>query len=124
MSFIAAILLSIEDIAVQIEEPFAILPLEFQHMWLLRDVEKTRSLMEWSLQQQDQGGNPSRRRAGRPSARAAALSRVSPGQSAASSPMEPTSAAERLTQLRELVDAGLVTDAEYEEERQDIVSAL
>ena len=32
--------------------------------------------------------------------------------------------AERLAQLRELVDAGLLTDAEYEEKRQRIVSAL
>ena len=53
---------------------------------------------------------------------------VSAQQSAASRPSrpseEPTSAAERLTQLRELLDAGLLTDAEYEEKRQGIVSAL
>ena len=144
-TFIGAILLSIEDIAVQIEEPFAILPLQYQHMWLLRDVEKTRSLMEWSLQQQ-QRRDPERapaepaslRGAGRPSARAAwsRVSAVEPGgggaveggggavEDAASRPAEPTGAAERLAQLRELVDAGLLTDAEYEEKRQRIVSAL
>ena len=42
MTFISFIFLSIEDIAVQIEEPFAILPLEVQHKWLLRDAEQTR----------------------------------------------------------------------------------
>ena len=45
MTFISFIFLSIEDIAVQIEEPFAILPLEVQHKWLLRDAEQTRWLM-------------------------------------------------------------------------------
>ena len=125
VSFIAAILLSIEDIAVQIEEPFAILPLEFQHMWLLRDVEKTRSLMKWSLQRQD--GKPQRAAAVRPSelpSARLARTRVSSEQSAASRPMEPRSAGERLAQLQELVDAGLITDAEYDEKRQGIMSAL
>ena len=48
MIFISFIFLSIEDIAVQIEEPFAILPLEVQHKWLLRDAEQTRWLMQFS----------------------------------------------------------------------------
>jgi len=48
VAFIASIFLSIEDIAVQIEEPFAVLPLELQHTWLLRDVGKSRSLMDWT----------------------------------------------------------------------------
>ena len=53
------------------------------------------------------------------------LSRVSAQQSAVSRPTEPTSASDRLTQLRQLADEGLlVTDAEYEEKRQGIVSAL
>eukprot|EP00908_Phaeocystis_cordata_P018151 Transcript_29547.p1 GENE.Transcript_29547~~Transcript_29547.p1 ORF type:complete len:490 (-),score=158.35 Transcript_29547:57-1481(-) len=47
MVFISFIFLSIEDIAVQIEEPFAILPLEVQHKWLLRDAEQTRWLMRY-----------------------------------------------------------------------------
>ena len=47
MLLISFIFLSIEDIAVQIEEPFAILPLEVQHKWLLRDAGETRSLMDW-----------------------------------------------------------------------------
>ena len=47
MLFISFVFLSIEDIAVQIEEPFAILPLEVQHKWLLRDAEETRGLMRW-----------------------------------------------------------------------------
>ena len=46
ITFIGAIFLSIEDIAVQIEEPFAILPLDFHHQWLLRDVEQSYRLME------------------------------------------------------------------------------
>ena len=52
------------------------------------------------------------------------MSRVSAQTSAASRATEQASAAERLTQLGELVDAGLVTDAEYEEKRQSIVSQL
>ena len=48
MIFISFIFLSIEDIAVQIEEPFAILPLEVQHKWLLRDAKQTRWLMQFS----------------------------------------------------------------------------
>ena len=48
MVFISFIFLSIEDIAVQIEEPFAILPLDVQHKWLVRDAEQTRWLMRYS----------------------------------------------------------------------------
>ena len=55
---------------------------------------------------------------------ALSVSRVSAQTSAASRATEQASAAERLTQLGELVDAGLVTDAEYEEKRQSIVSQL
>jgi predicted membrane chloride channel (bestrophin family) len=40
MVFISFVFLSIEDIAVQIEEPFAILPLEVQHERLLRDIQQ------------------------------------------------------------------------------------
>ena len=47
MLFISFIFLTIEDIAVQIEEPFAILPLDVQHAWLLRDENQTRVLMRW-----------------------------------------------------------------------------
>ena len=47
MLFISFVFLSIEDIAVQIEEPFAILPLDVQHKWLLRDVEQTSRLTRW-----------------------------------------------------------------------------
>ena len=47
MTFVSFIFLSIEDIAVQIEEPFAILPLEMHHKWLLRDEEEGRALMSW-----------------------------------------------------------------------------
>ncbi|EOD41502.1 hypothetical protein EMIHUDRAFT_460918 [Emiliania huxleyi CCMP1516] len=39
------------DIAVQIEEPFAILPLHVQHQWLLRDAEQTRWLMRYGSRQ-------------------------------------------------------------------------
>jgi putative membrane protein len=48
VTFIASIFLSIEDIAVQIEEPFAVLPLDMHHQWLLRDVETSHKLMLWS----------------------------------------------------------------------------
>ena len=47
MTFISFIFLSIEDIAVQIEEPFGILPLELQHKWLVRDANQTQALMRW-----------------------------------------------------------------------------
>ena len=47
MLFISFIFLSIEDIAVQIEEPFAILPLEVQHQWLMRDAQQARKLSRW-----------------------------------------------------------------------------
>lgn len=59
MIFISFIFLSIEDIAVQIEEPFAILPLEVQHKWLLRDAKQTRWLMQFSKR-------PAKRRLDRP----------------------------------------------------------
>ena len=39
------IFLSIEDIAVQIEEPFSILPLIKCHKWLLTDVRRTQALV-------------------------------------------------------------------------------
>ena len=45
MLFVSFIFLSIEDIAVQIEEPFAILPLVKCHKWLLADVRRMRSLV-------------------------------------------------------------------------------
>ena len=53
VTFIAAIFLSIEDISVQIEEPFAVLPLDIHHGWLVRDVESSRQLMAWSSQTLD-----------------------------------------------------------------------
>ena len=98
-------------------------------MWLGRDVEKTRVLMDWSLTRQREGDavpdGPERAVATAASTRGAALSMLSATQDAAGLPTEPAaSAAARLTQLRELLDAGLVTDAEYEEKRQHIVGAL
>lgn len=45
MLFVSFIFLSIEDIAVQIEEPMAILPLIKCHKWLLEDVRRMRSLV-------------------------------------------------------------------------------
>lgn len=38
MAFLSVIFLSIEDISVQIEEPFCILPLELHQKWLKRDI--------------------------------------------------------------------------------------
>ena len=46
MIFISFICLSIEDIAVQIEEPFSILPLVKCHKWLLNEVRRMRSLVQ------------------------------------------------------------------------------
>jgi len=48
MLFIGFIFLSIEDIAIQIEEPFEILPLHMHQKWLVRDVHQTKRLMTWS----------------------------------------------------------------------------
>jgi len=48
MFFISSIFLSIEDIAVQIEEPFVTLPLEKHQKWLLWDAEQIQKLMRWS----------------------------------------------------------------------------
>ena len=48
MLFIGFIFLSIEDIAVQIEEPFAILPLELHQKYLLRDARSMEKLMDWA----------------------------------------------------------------------------
>lgn len=45
MLFIGFIFLSIEDIAVQIEEPFAILPLEEHQRWLERDAQQMKRIM-------------------------------------------------------------------------------
>ena len=48
MLFIGFIFLSIEDIAVQIEEPFAILPLELHLKWLTYDADKVSALARWA----------------------------------------------------------------------------
>jgi len=48
MLFISYVFLSIEDIAVQIEEPFVTLPLELHQKWLLWDAEQMQALMRWT----------------------------------------------------------------------------
>ena len=48
MLFVSFIFLSIEDIAVQIEEPFSILPLVKCHKWLQKDVRRMKSLVRIS----------------------------------------------------------------------------
>ena len=50
MMFVSFIFLSIEDIAVQIEEPFAILPLIKCHKWLMADVRRMRTLVRTPLE--------------------------------------------------------------------------
>ena len=45
MLFIGFIFLSIEDIAVQIEEPFKILPLGTHQRWLLRDMQQLKAMV-------------------------------------------------------------------------------
>ena len=62
VTFIGSIFLSIEDIAVQIEEPFAILPLEFHHRWLLRDAKQSRQLMQRSSARLSAAGGQRRSR--------------------------------------------------------------
>ena len=46
MLFIGFIFLSIEDIAVQIEEPFAILPLKQLQKWLMKDVRQMQAVVK------------------------------------------------------------------------------
>ena len=50
MMFVSFIFLSIEDIAVQIEEPFAILPLIKCHKWLMADVRRMRTLVRTPME--------------------------------------------------------------------------
>ena len=57
MLFISFIFLTIEDIAVQIEEPFAILPLEVQHKCLLLDAEQVQTLERWYQEQKSADEN-------------------------------------------------------------------
>jgi len=49
MGFIGLIFLSIEDIGVQIEEPFAILPLRNHQTWLTRDAESCKAMLNWYM---------------------------------------------------------------------------
>jgi Ca2+-binding EF-hand superfamily protein len=54
MSFLSIVFLSIEDISVQIEEPFCVLPLDLHQQWLKRDLgqmKKTSRLVDVMLQQ-------------------------------------------------------------------------
>lgn len=57
MLFIGLIFLSIEDIGVQIEEPFAILPLEKHHTWLSRDAAQIKQVL---LQEDEKGSGSGR----------------------------------------------------------------
>ena len=50
----AHVYLSPVSTPVQIEEPFAILPLELHHKWLLRDARQTQQLMRWSEKRRKQ----------------------------------------------------------------------
>lgn len=54
MLFIGFIFLSIEDIAVQIEEPFAILPLNLHQRWLVREASQLKALMSYFSRRGDQ----------------------------------------------------------------------
>lgn len=53
MLFIGFIFLSIEDIAVQIEEPFAVLPLDQHHQWLQRDAEQMKRVLRYHQSRAD-----------------------------------------------------------------------
>jgi len=48
VTILGVVFLSVEDIAVQIEQPFGILPLDLAHRWLLRDIARSRRLLAWS----------------------------------------------------------------------------
>ena len=48
VTFLGFFFLCVEDIAVQIEQPFGILPLDLCHNWLMKDVARTRRLLNWS----------------------------------------------------------------------------
>lgn len=48
VTFLSVVFLCVEDIAVQIEQPFGILPLDLCHNWLMRDVARSRRLLNWS----------------------------------------------------------------------------
>ena len=48
VTILGVVFLSVEDIAVQIEQPFGILPLDLTHRWLLRDIARSRRLLAWS----------------------------------------------------------------------------
>ena len=51
------VFLSVEDIAVQIEQPFSILPLDLTHTWMLRDIDNSRRLLEWSAYERGDGND-------------------------------------------------------------------
>ena len=146
VGFVAAIFLSIEDIAVQIEEPFAVLPLEFQHEWLKRDVQKSRRLLRWSSERlramapcSTAPSPPSRllkqraRVVGAPSPPATlpefetTVERTP--QDLPDSPLELEAAQgqtpqEQLSGLLRLKIAGVLTEAEYIERREAVMSEL
>eukprot|EP00310_Coccolithus_braarudii_P021773 CAMPEP_0183342280 /NCGR_PEP_ID=MMETSP0164_2-20130417/8406_1 /TAXON_ID=221442 /ORGANISM="Coccolithus pelagicus ssp braarudi, Strain PLY182g" /LENGTH=281 /DNA_ID=CAMNT_0025512809 /DNA_START=56 /DNA_END=901 /DNA_ORIENTATION=- len=108
VGFISVIFLSIEDIAVQQEEPFAVLPLEFHHTWLLQDMEMTRRL---------------KRRLSRSQMASSSSSSSAPSSLSHRAPRSRSGATltEQLTELNELRDAGLLTEYEYYRKRMDVL---
>ena len=99
----------------QIEEPFAVLPLNFQHEWLKRDVEKSRRLLQWSSDRlRAMGAAPSaapsssyrsvNRRAG-----VVVPSAAEPAARAAPEPPQERTAQQQFSELLELKMAGLLT---------------
>jgi predicted membrane chloride channel (bestrophin family) len=117
VGLIGSVLLSIEDIAVQIEEPFAVLPLDFQHRWLLRDVEKSQQLLEFSMGNATAAADlleASARRS--PSTRERVETSRPPSVS--------RSVRQRLAELNELLEEGLITEREHKDTRKAILSSL
>lgn len=61
MLFIGYIFISIEDIAVQIEEPFGVLPLELHQKWLIRDAKQLETMNQLSDEMKDDLARVNRR---------------------------------------------------------------
>lgn len=59
VTFLGLVFLGVEDIAVQIEQPFGILPLDLTHNWLMRDVARSRRMLRWSAFERGDGPSAS-----------------------------------------------------------------
>jgi len=120
VGLIAAIFLSIEDIAIQHEEPFAVLPLGYQHDWLCRDLAISQRLLGRRPRRQlDDAVGSVRSTAATSSSRAVRgpprMDRVGDVR---------LQRLDRLQELKELRDAGQLTEYEYYRQRQAELAEL